>query len=128
VGSRVDVREIYSFLSALDRSPGSERTQLQYQPAHRIAVETRADITRTLRAVVTGTVVGRQPYYSRNPPIEARTIKAYTLCDLAVMKDISHVTLTVGMTNAFDIYHESPYGMPNQGRSVYVALHARAGG
>jgi len=127
ITSRVAVRGIYSFLSAIDRSTGSRRAQLQYQPRHRVALETGAAVTPTVHVLVTANAVGRQPYYSRTAPLEVRSLQPYVVSDLEITKDISRAALTIGMSNAFDVYRESPYGMPNAGRTLYVSLRARAG-
>jgi outer membrane receptor protein involved in Fe transport len=126
VTAHLDVRSMYSFLNAVDRSSGSERAQLQYQPRHRVSVDTRWSVTPSVGALLAVAWVGAEPYYSRSAPLVSGTTRPYTLCDLAVTKSVirSRVTLTVGMTNAFDVYRESPYGMPQPGRTMYMALRA----
>jgi hypothetical protein len=93
---------------------------------HRVALETGAAVTPTVHVLVTASAVGRQPYYSRTAPLEVRSLQPYVVSDLEITKDISRAALTIGMTNAFDVYRESPYGMPNAGRTLYVSLRARA--
>jgi outer membrane cobalamin receptor len=126
ITARVDVRGMYSFLNAVDRSSGSERSQLQYQPRHRISMDTRWSVTSSVRSRLAVAWTGSERYYSRSAPIASGTTRPYTLCDLAVTKSLDRLSLTVGMNNAFDVYRESPYGMPQSGRTLYISLRAQA--
>jgi vitamin B12 transporter len=128
ITSRLAARGTYSYLSAVDRSPGSQRSQLQYQPRHRASIESTWQVTRGLDALLAVAWTGAEPYYSRTAPVTTRTTKAYTLSDIAVTKQLngSAFSVTLGVSNAFDRYHESPYGMPQPGRTLYVSLRARA--
>jgi outer membrane receptor for ferrienterochelin and colicin len=123
------VRSIYSFLDALDQSPGAARSQLQYQPRHRVSLENRWDVARSTLARAEVSWVGRESYYSRTLPVTGRTLKPYTLVDVDVTRSLagSRMSLTAGITNALDVYHESPYVMPQPGRTLYVSLGTRLG-
>jgi outer membrane receptor for ferrienterochelin and colicin len=125
ITARIELRSIYSFLNAVDRSPGSERSQLQYQPRHRISLDTRWSVTSSVRALLAVAWVGSERYYSRSAPIASGTTRPYTLCDLAVTKSLHRLSLTVGVNNAFDVYRESPYGMPQSGQTLYMSLRAQ---
>jgi len=100
---------------------------LQYQPRHRASTESRWRVTRSLNAQLAVVWTGAEPYYSRIAPLTVRTTKPYTLADTAVTKQLigSAFSVTVGVNNAFDRYHESPYGMPQPGRTLYISLRAQ---
>ena len=127
VTSRIAVRGTYSYLQAVDRSAGSQRSQLQYQPRHRASMESRWTFRNGLDAQLAVSWLGTERYYSRMAPFTSGTTKPYALSDVAITKQLmgSAFSVTVGVSNAFDRYYESPYGMPQAGRTLYVSLRAQ---
>jgi vitamin B12 transporter len=127
VTSRLAVRGTYSYLQAVDRSAGSQRSQLQYQPRHRAAIESRWTVASGLDAQLAVAWIGTERYYSRTAPVTAATTKPYALTDIAVTKSLvgSAFSVMAGVSNALDRYYESPYGMPQVGRALYVSLRVR---
>jgi outer membrane cobalamin receptor len=127
ITSRIALRGTYSYLHAMDRSADSQRSQLQYQPRHRASMESRWTVAGGLDAQLTVSWIGTERYYSRTTPVTAGTTKPYTLSDVAVTKQLigAAFSVVVGLSNAFDSYYESPYGMPQAGRTLYVSLRAR---
>jgi iron complex outermembrane receptor protein len=127
ITSRIALRGTYSYLHAMDRSADSQRSQLQYQPRHRASMQSRWTVAGGLDAQLTVSWIGTERYYSRTTPVTAATTKPYTLSDVAVTKQLigAAFSVVVGLSNAFDSYYESPYGMPQAGRTLYVSLRAR---
>jgi Outer membrane receptor proteins, mostly Fe transport len=127
VTSRIAMRGTYSYLYAVDRSPGSQRSQLQYQPRHRASIESRWKVTRSLDAQLAVAWTGAERYSSRMAPVTTATTKPYTFSDIAITQQLigSAFSVRVGVNNAFDRYHESPYGMPGPGRTLYISLRAQ---
>jgi outer membrane cobalamin receptor len=127
VTSRISIRGTHSYLRAADRSAGSQRPQLQYQPRHRASLESRWTVTSGLDAQLAVVWIGAEHYYSRTAPVTAGKTKPYMLSDMAITKQLIEraLSVTIGVSNAFDRYYESPYGMPQAGRTLYVSLRVR---
>jgi outer membrane receptor for ferrienterochelin and colicin len=110
-------------------SPAAARSQLQYQPRHRVSLENRWAVTPSTLARVEASWVGREWYYSRTSPVIGKTLKPYTLVDADVTRALAghRVWITAGVTNVFDVSYESPYGMPQAGRTAYISLRTLVG-
>ena len=127
VGTSHSLRIAHSFLSAVDRSLARERSELQYQPRHRILVDGRWNMSHGIALRTALSIVGAQHYYSRVPPVVRKTAHPYALSGMSLSKTVGggRHTVTVGVDNAFDVVYESPYAMPQEGRTVYLRVRAR---
>jgi outer membrane cobalamin receptor len=121
------VRVGYTLLQTEDRSPGAERTELQYRPRHRASLEGRYAVRGGLTAAVSVLHVGGQVYYSRREPVAQAALPAYTLVGLRLAQQLLHgrAEAYVGADNVLNVAYEEEYGSPQATRTVYGGLAAR---
>lgn len=111
----------YTYLDAVDRSPGSEHHRLQYRPRHKATLQARYDFGHGLEGYASLLYVGDQVYYSRTGPPQDGQLNNYTLVDVKLTQQLAHnrVQLYLGANNLFDRNYETSYGFPQAGRFVY---------
>ena len=119
-----EVRASYGFLHAVDRSPLSERQELQYQPRHQMNLETSWLLPHdwAVRGAVAG--LAQRVYYSRARPLLKRNAADYALVDASISKRLARrqLSMVTGVANIFNVRYEEPYAMPQEGRSVFVKI------
>jgi len=121
------LRARYTYLDARDRSPGSERGQLQYRPRHRGSIEGRYAFPFGLSAALTLLRVSDQVYYSRQAPVTSRRLPDYTLANARLQHSLQDGAMSIyaGVDNLFDRRYEEEYGSPQATRVVYAGLSLR---
>ena len=116
------LRTGYTFMDTKDKSPDTEKEELQYRPEHKLTFETQYVFGFGLSAYASVSYVADQYFYSRNTPLEKRKLNDYTLVDFkldqAFLNKRLHVYL--GVDNLFDRDYEESYGFPRPGRTLYV--------
>jgi outer membrane cobalamin receptor len=105
-----------------DKSPDSQKDELQYRPKHKLTFETRYVFDIGFSIYVSVTHVADQYFYSRNTPLIKRKLNDYTLVDLKLEQSFLNrrVNVYLGVDNLFDRDYEEAYGFPQAGRTVYV--------
>jgi outer membrane receptor protein involved in Fe transport len=105
-----------------DKSPNTEKDELQNRPEHKLTFETQYIFGFGLSAYASVLYVADQYFYSRNTPLQKRKLNDYTLVDLrldqAFLKKRFHIYL--GVDNLFDRDYEEAYGFPQAGRTFYA--------
>jgi vitamin B12 transporter len=121
------LRAGYMFMHTKDKSPGTEKDELQYRPEHKLTFEILYDFGFGLSAYASIMYVADQYFYSKNTPLEKRKLNDYTLVDLkleqAFLQKRLHVYL--GADNLFDRDYEEAYGFPQAGRTLYAGARMR---
>jgi outer membrane cobalamin receptor len=116
------LRAGYTFMDTKDKSPNTEKEELQYRPEHKLTFETQYVFGFGLSAYAGVLYVTDQYFYSRNTPLQKRKLNDYTLVNFkleqAIVKNRLHVYL--GVDNLFDGDYEEAYGFPRAGRTFYV--------
>jgi outer membrane receptor protein involved in Fe transport len=117
----------YTYLDTEDRSSGSERTDLQYRPRHKVAFEGRYLFDFGLSLYVNVLHVARQYDYSNTTPLQKRRMDDYSVVDLKVDQTVIPDRLTVYFVanNLFDEDYEESFGFPRPGRTVYGGIEWR---
>jgi len=117
----------YSWLDAVDRSPGNAGARLAYRPRHHLTGEARHAWTSGFSAAVSARFVAGVTYDSRLGPTRSRPLPDYSVVGLRVSQAIAahHVTLHVGADNLLNAAFEDAYGFPQSGRRLYVGLETR---
>jgi len=125
--NKLMLRAGYTFLDTEDRSPGTEKEELQYRPEHKFTVEAKYDFAFALSAYMNIMYVADQYYYSGSTPLLKRELNDYALMniklDQALLKDRLHLYL--GVDNLFDKDYEEAYAFPQAGRTVYGGVEFR---
>ena len=120
------VRASYAFLRSEDRSPGSEREELQYRPRHTVGLESSYRFAFGLAPHLSVIHVAGQYTYDndKQPPLQKRRIDDYTVVDLRLRQELAadRVALHVGIANLLDTEYEQSYGLPRPGRTLSAGL------
>lgn len=115
------LRANYTFLDTKDKSPGTEKDELQYRPKNKLTFEGKYTFDFGLSAYMNIIYVADQVYYSRTTPLEKRDLNNYALVNLKFDQSFLNglVDVYVGADNLFDKDYEESYGLPMAGRTVY---------
>jgi vitamin B12 transporter len=116
------LRAGYTFMDTKDKSPNTEKEELQYRAEHKLTFETQYVFGFGLSAYASVMYMADQYFYSRTTPLEKRKLNDYTVVDFklnqAFLKKRLHIYLCVD--NLFDREYEEAYGFPRPGRTLYV--------
>jgi len=116
------LRAGYTFMDTKNKSPNTNREELQYRPEHKLTFETQYLFGFGLSAYASVMYVADQYYYSRNTPLQKQKLSDYTLVDFkldqAFLNKRLHVYL--GVDNLFDENYEESYGFPRAGKTFYI--------
>jgi len=115
------LRAGYTFMDTEDKSPDTEKEELQYRPEHKLTFETQYVFDFGLSAYAGVIYVADQYFYSRTTPLEKKKLNDYTLVNLKLEQAIlkSGLRIYLGVDNVFDEDYEEAYGFPRAGRTVY---------
>jgi outer membrane cobalamin receptor len=123
---RLWIRASYEYLDSKDRSPDSNRDELQYRPKHRTAIEASYALPWWGLSAYTATWWVKESYYNarRNPDTnDQKRLENYVLTDCRINKKTSFnkgaLDLYLGVNNLFDEDYEQSYGLPQQGQFFY---------
>jgi vitamin B12 transporter len=121
------LRAGYTFMDTEDRSPGTEKEELQYRPTHKLTLEGRYDFFFGLSAYMNLIYYADQYYYSRTTPLQKAKLNNYAVVnvklDQAFFAGRLHAYL--GADNLFDKSYEESYAYPQAGRTVYGGIEYR---
>ncbi|MBN2467449.1 MAG: TonB-dependent receptor, partial [Deltaproteobacteria bacterium] len=121
------VRAGYTFLDAEDRSSGSGKSEVAYNPKHRITVEGAYCFESGLTLYLNTVYGGKQYYYSRKGPVLKDELDDYTLANVKLSQKLlrDRVEVYLGVDNIGDEDYEQNYGLPQAGRFFYAGMEAR---
>jgi len=121
------LRAGYTFLDTEDKSPGTEKDELQYRPKHKLTFEGKYTFVCGFSAYMNVIYVADQVYYSRDTPLEKRDLSNYALVNVKFDQTLLNGLLDVfvGADNLFDKDYEESYGFPMAGRTVYGGVEVR---
>jgi len=119
----------YTYLESEDRSPTSEKHQLQNRPRDRVTFETVYDFAWGMTAQASVVYVANQYFYDADgkDELEQKRASAYTLVDVKLSQALLNdaLELYLGATNLFDEDYEQSYGYPQPGRNIYGGVSYR---
>jgi len=117
----------YTFLDTQDKTPGTEKDELQYRPRHKLTFEGKYTFPIGFSAYMNVIYVADQVYYSRSTPMEKANLNNYAVVNIKFDQTLVNGLLDVyvGADNLFDKDYEESYGFPMAGRTVYggVEIH-----
>ncbi|MDX9786110.1 MAG: TonB-dependent receptor [Desulfobacterales bacterium] len=118
------LRTSYTYMESEDKSPGSEKDELQYRPEHKLTLEGKYDFMYGFSAYASLLHESNQYTYSRKSPLIKREMNDYTIFDTRLEKSFltNKLTCYVGVDNLFDEDYEESYGLPREGRTVYGGI------
>jgi len=118
------LRASYSYVHTKDKSPNTERDELQYRPKHTVTFEGRYSFDFGLSAYMNVMYVADQVFYSREAPVEKKKLDDYTLVNLKLDQLLlkKRLNLYFGVDNLFDADYEESYGFPQAGMFIYGGL------
>ncbi|MBI5117310.1 TonB-dependent receptor [Candidatus Poribacteria bacterium] len=117
----------YTFLDTEDKSPGTEKDELQYRPKHKVTLEGRYYFAFGLSAYASVSHIADQVTYSKTTPLLKKDMNDYTLVSVKLEQAFLDglLNLYVGVDNAFDEDYEESYGFPSPGRFIYAGGEVR---
>ncbi len=115
------LRAGYTYLDTKDKSPNTERDELQYRPRHTLTFEGKYTFPFGLSPYANIIYVADQVFYSRTSPLEKRSLNDYVLVNLKLDQALlkGKANLYIGVDNLFDVDYEQSYGFPQAGRFIY---------
>ena len=124
---RLMLRLGYTWMDTKDKSEGTEVTDLQYRPRHKVTAESMYGFDFGLSAYLNVMYVAGQSTYSKNDPVIKADFNDYTLVNVKISQALLDrmVTLYVGVDNILDEDYEESYGFPQAGRYVYGGVEVR---
>lgn len=120
----LNVRAGYSYLSTRDRTPGSERKQQQYTPAHRMTLSADYSWRERVSLHLGAEYTADQYAYSRTIPRVRRELVDFFVMDVNVSVPLlgKRIEIYAGADNVLDADYEESYGIPQTGRFVYAGI------
>lgn len=114
----------YTYTYTKDKSPNTDRDELQYRPEHIATLEGTYAFNFGLSAHMNVRYVADQVFYSRTTPVRKKNLDDYTLVnvklDQALLK--GRLNFYLGADNVFDEDYEQRYGFPQEGRFIYGGI------
>lgn len=121
--ARLDLRGSYSFLDAVDVTPGAANTRLQTRPRHRGSLEWEWKPVPASAVRGAAQYVGRQLYDSRGSDPVQMPAGPYALLDLGFTQVLARrYEVAFDVTNVFDRLYDQSYGLPREGRTALLTL------
>jgi outer membrane cobalamin receptor len=115
------LRAGYTYLDTEDKSQDTERDELQYRPKHTVTLEGKYTFPFGFSPYANIIYVADQVFYSRETPLEKRSLNDFVLVNLKVDQMLlkGKADLYLGVDNLFDVDYETSYGFPQAGRFIY---------
>jgi vitamin B12 transporter len=111
----------YTYVHTRDKSPNTDRDELQYRPKHTATFEGKYSFNFGLSAYLNVRYVADQVFYSRTAPLEKKSLNDYALVNIKLDQAFfeGRMNLYLGADNLFDKDYEQSYGFPQAGRFIY---------
>ena len=121
------LRAGYTFMDTRDKSANTQKEELQYNPQHKLTIESQYVFGCGLAAYASVRHMADQYYYSRTTPYQKRKLNDFTVVDLKLDQAFwqKRMHLYLGVDNLFDRNYEEAYGFPRPGRTVYAGTEFR---
>jgi vitamin B12 transporter len=115
------LRAGYTYLDTEDKSPGTEKDELQNRPKHKLTFESKYDFNFGFSAYMNVIYVADQVFYSKKTPLLKKSLNDYVLVNIKLDQTLfkGKADLYVGVDNLFDVDYEQSYGFPQAGRFIY---------
>ena len=120
----LNLRAGYSYLWTRDRTPGSERSEQQYTPTHRLTFGGDYRWRDWATFYVGAEYTADQYFYSRTVPLVRRELDDFVVVDMNIAVPLAgrRVELYAGADNLLDRDYAESYGIPQLGRFVYAGI------
>jgi vitamin B12 transporter len=116
----------YTYMQSEDKSPGTQKEELQYRPEHKFTLDGRYAFAYGFSAYASLEHLADMYYYSRKLPLQKGKLDDFTVVNLRVTKDFMQGRLScyIEADNLFDENYSESYGFPQAGRMVYGGITA----
>jgi outer membrane cobalamin receptor len=118
------LRAGYTYMETEDRSPGTEKDELQYRPRNKVTFEAKYSFGFGFSPYINVMHVADQYYYSRKSPLIKRELDDYTLVNVKLEQVLlaGLLRLYLGVDNLFDEDYEESYAFPQAGQTIYGGI------
>lgn len=118
------LRAGYTYMESEDKSPDSEKDELQYRPENKLTLEGKYDFRYGFSAYMSLLHESDQYTYSRKSPLIKREMNDYTIINTRLEKSFfaRKIVGYIGIDNLFDDDFEESYGLPREGRTFYGGI------
>jgi vitamin B12 transporter len=115
------IRVGYTYMDTEDRSPGSQKSVIQYEPRHKFTLEGKYDFSFGLMAFVSFRYLADQSYYTSNAPILKNELRNISVVDCKVEQKLlkDKLSLYMRVNNLLDYNYEESHGIPQAGRTIF---------
>jgi len=117
------LRAGYTYLDTEDKSPDTEKDELQNRPKHKLTFEGKYSFTFGFSTYMNIIYVADQVFYSKaqDEPLQKASLNDYALVNLKLDQELlkGKADLYLGVDNLFDVDYETSYGFPQAGRFIY---------
>jgi vitamin B12 transporter len=116
----------YTFMDTDDRSPDTDKEELQNRPRHKLTLQGKYTLPFGLSLYMGMQYYADTYYYSRNEPLQKAEYDDYLLLDAKISQSLlnDQLELYVGVDNLLDKDYQESYGFPAESRFVYVGAEA----
>jgi len=118
------LRAGYTYVYTKDKSPNTDRDELQYRPKHTATFEGKYSFNFGLSAYLNVRYVAEQVFYSRTTPLEKKSLNDYAVVNIKLDQVFlkGRLNLYLGADNILDKDYEQSYGFPQAGRFIYGGM------
>lgn len=118
------LRAGYTYLDTEDKSPGTEKDELQNRPKHKLTFESKYNFPFGFSPYMNIIYVADQVFYSKKTPLLKKSLNDYALVNIKLDQTLfkGKADLYVGVDNLFDVDYEQSYGFPQAGRFIYGGI------
>ena len=118
------LRAGYTYMESEDKSPGTEKDELQYRPEHKVTLEGKYDFLYGFSAYLSLLHESNQYTYSKKSPLIKKEMNEYTIINTRLEKSFftNKIVGYIGVDNLFDDDFEESYGLPREGRTFYGGI------
>jgi outer membrane receptor protein involved in Fe transport len=111
----------YTYLQALNRSPGQEGDRLPYRPQHRVLLGVEYSLPTKSDLRISNIYTSDRSYFDADDKLQK--LPGYFTVDFHLSQHLrEYLSFDFSLYNLFDEYYESEYGIPMPGRNFSVGI------
>lgn len=111
----------YTYLEALNRSPGQEGDRLPYRPQHRVLLGVEYSLPTKSDLRINNIYTSDRSYLNADDNLQE--LPAYFTVDFHLSQHLGeYLSFSFSLYNIFDEYYESEYGVPMPGRNFSIGI------
>ncbi|MFB0565219.1 MAG: TonB-dependent receptor plug domain-containing protein [Candidatus Aminicenantaceae bacterium] len=110
----------YSYLQAINTSPGRKSSKLEYKPPHKFSLFFEYKLPFSLKGMLKVLYIDKR--YFEEPEGEFKHLSSYALLDLRIAKTLGKFEVYLLLKNLFDENYEFEAGFPAPGREYIMGI------